>query len=130
MFKDTKAFSGFSVDDLQKAQEFYGQTPGLDVTKEHDLLFLHIASGSKILVYPKPNHTPATFSIFNFPVDDIERAVDDLMKRGVQFEHYDQKELKTDEKGIYRGEGPLIAWFKDPAGNILSVLEEKSFNIG
>ncbi len=125
MFKDTKALSGFSVDDLQKAQEFYGQTLGLDVTKEHDLLFLHIASGSKILVYPKPIHTPATFTILNFPVDDIERAVDELMKRGVKFEHYDQKEMKTDEKGIYRGDGPLIAWFKDPAGNILSVLEEK-----
>lgn len=125
MFKDTKAFSGFSVDDLQKAEEFYGQTLGLDVTKEHDLLFLHIASGSKILIYPKPNHTPATYTILNFPVDDIEQAVDELTRRGVQFEHYDQKELKTDEKGIYRGEGPLIAWFKDPAGNILSVLEEK-----
>jgi len=125
MFKNTKAFSGFSVDDLQMAQEFYGQTLGLDVTKEHGLLFLHIASGGKVLVYPKPKHTPATYTILNFPVDDIEQAVDELAKRGVQFEHYDQKELKTDEKGIYRGEGPLIAWFKDPAGNILSVLEEK-----
>jgi catechol 2,3-dioxygenase-like lactoylglutathione lyase family enzyme len=125
MFKHTKAFSSFSVDDLKKAQEFYGRTLGLDVTKEHDLLLLHIASGSKILIYPKRNHTPATYTILNFPVDDIEQAVEELITRGVPFEHYDQKELKTDEKGIYRGEGPLIAWFKDPAGNILSVLEEK-----
>jgi catechol 2,3-dioxygenase-like lactoylglutathione lyase family enzyme len=125
MFKDTKAFSGFSVDNLQKAQEFYGQTLGLNVTKEHDVLFLQIASGSKILIYPKPNHTPATYTILSFPVDDIEHAVDELTRRGVQFEHYKQKELKTDEKGIFRGEGPLIAWFKDPAGNILSVLEDK-----
>jgi catechol 2,3-dioxygenase-like lactoylglutathione lyase family enzyme len=125
MFKDTKAFSGFSVDDLQKAQKFYGQTLGLEVTKEHGLLVLKIAGGGNILIYPKPNHTPATYTILNFPVEDIEQAVDELTRRGVRFERYDQKELKTDEKGIHRGEGPLIAWFKDPAGNILSVLEEK-----
>jgi len=124
MFKHTKAFSGFSVDDLQKAQEFYGQALGLDVTKEHDLLFLHIASGSKILIYPKHNHTPATFTMLNFPVDNVEQAVDELTERGVRFEIYNEGELKTDEKGIFRGGGPLIAWFKDPAGNILSVLEE------
>lgn len=123
MFKNSKAFSGFSVDDPQKAQEFYGQTLGLDVTTEHDLLFLHIAGGSKILIYPKRNHTPATFTILNFPVDDIEQAVDELTKRGVRFEQYGG-DLQTDEKGIFRGGGPLIAWFKDPAGNILSVLEE------
>jgi len=126
MFKNTKAYSGFSVNDLQKAQEFYSQTLGLEVTKEHDLLTLHISGGTKILIYPKPNHSPATFTVLNFPVDDIERAIDELSRRGVPFEHYDQKELKTDEKGIFRGGGPLIAWFKDPAGNILSVLEEKS----
>jgi catechol 2,3-dioxygenase-like lactoylglutathione lyase family enzyme len=125
MFKDTKAFSGFSVDDLQKAQKFYGQTLGLEVTEEHGLLLLNIAGGGKIIVYPKPNHTPATYTILNFPVEDIERAVDELTRRGVRFERYNQKELKTDEKGIHRGGGPLIAWFKDPAGNILSVLEEK-----
>jgi catechol 2,3-dioxygenase-like lactoylglutathione lyase family enzyme len=124
MFKDTKAFSGFSVDDLQKAKKFYGQTLGLEVTEEHGLLFLNIAGGGKIIIYPKPNHTPATYTILNFPVGDIEQAVDELTRRGVQFERYDQKELKTDEKGIHRGGGPLIAWFKDPAGNILSVLEE------
>jgi catechol 2,3-dioxygenase-like lactoylglutathione lyase family enzyme len=125
MFKDTKAFSGFSVDDLQKAQKFYGQTLGLEVTEEHGLLLLNIAGGGKIIVYPKPNHTPATYTILNFPVEDIERAVDELTRRGVRFERYNQKELKTDEKGIHRGGGPLIAWFKDPAGNILSVLEER-----
>ena len=125
MFKDTKAFSGFSVDDLKKAQKFYGQTLGLEVTQAHDLLILRIAGGGNIIIYTKPNHTPATYTILNFPVEDIEQAVDELTRRGVRFEHYDQKELKTDEKGIHRGEGPLIAWFKDPAGNILSVLEEK-----
>jgi catechol 2,3-dioxygenase-like lactoylglutathione lyase family enzyme len=124
MFKDTKAFSGFSVDDLQKAQKFYGQTLGLEVTEEHGLLFLNIAGGGKIIIYPKPNHLPATYTILNFPVEDIERAVDELTRRGVRFERYDQKELKTDEKGIHRTEEILVAWFKDPAGNILSVLEE------
>jgi catechol 2,3-dioxygenase-like lactoylglutathione lyase family enzyme len=122
MFRNTKAFSGFSVDDLQKAQEFYGQILGLDVTREYDPLFLHIASGSKILIYPKCNHTPATYTILNFPVDDIEQAARELTERGVRFEQYGG-ELQTDEKGIFRGGGPLIAWFKDPAGNILSVLE-------
>src|SRR5919108_433373 len=110
MFKDTKAFSGFSVDDLKKAQKFYGQTLGLEVTQAHDLLILRIAGGGNIIIYTKPNHTPATYTILNFPVEDIEQAVDELTRRGVRFEHYDQKELKTDEKGIHRGEGPLIAW--------------------
>lgn len=124
MFKDTRAFSGFSVDNLQKAKEFYSQTLGLEVSEMNGLLNLHITGGSKILIYPKPNHTPATFTILNFPVDDIERAVDELTRRGVRFEHYDRGDLETDEKGIARGGGPLIAWFRDPAGNILSVLEE------
>lgn len=125
MFRDTKAFSGFSVDDLQKAQKFYGNTLGLDVSKEEEGLILHIAGGFTIFVYPKPNHVPATFTILNFPVDNVEEAVDELTKRGVQFEIYHEGELKTDEKGIFRGEGPRIAWFKDPAGNFLSVLEDK-----
>jgi len=125
MFKETKAFSGFSVNDIQKAKAFYSQTFGLDVSEMNGLLNLHLAGGSKILIYPKPNHTPATFTILNFPVDNIEQAVDELAKRGVRFESYNEKDLKTDEKGIFRGGGPLIAWFKDPAGNILSVLEEK-----
>ncbi|MBI1881237.1 MAG: VOC family protein [Chloroflexi bacterium] len=125
MFKKTNTFSGFSVNDIQKAKAFYSQTLGLEVSEMNGLLNLHIASGSKILIYPKPNHTPATFTILNFPVDNIEAAVDELTKRGVRFEIYNEDELKTDEKGIFRGGGPLIAWFKDPAGNILSVLEEK-----
>ncbi len=128
MFKNTKAFSSFSADDLQKAKEFYGQTLGLGVSETKEGLELEIAGGSKIFIYPKPNHTPATFTILNFVVDDIEQAVDDLAGRGVRFESY-EGEMKTDEKGIFRGaargEGPNIAWFKDPAGNILSVLEEK-----
>lgn len=125
MFKDAKAFSGFSVNDLRKAKEFYGETLGLEVVEMPEGLQLRISGGHKIFIYPKPNHTPATFTILNFPVDDIEQAVDDLTKRGVQFEHYNQGELSTDEKGIARGPGPKIAWFKDPAGNILSVLEQK-----
>ena len=127
MFKDTKAFSSFSADDLKKATEFYGQTLGLEVSETKEGLELTIAGGGKIFIYPKPNHTPASFTVLNFPVDNIEKAVDELGARGVQFESY-EGELKTDEKGIFRGaaqgEGPNIAWFKDPAGNILSVLEE------
>lgn len=125
MFKDTQAFSGFSVDDVQQAKDFYGQTLGLEVSEAHGLLQLHLAGGRNVLVYPKANHTPATFTILNFPVDTIEQAVDDMTKRGVRFEIYNEGDLKTDEKGIFRGEGPKIAWFKDPAGNILSVIEEK-----
>ena len=124
MFKDAKAFSGFSVNDIQKAKEFYGQTLGLEISEAHGLLKLHLAGGTTVLIYPKPNHTPATFTILNFPVDNIEEAVDRLTKSGVCFERY-EGDLKTDEKGVFRGGGPLIAWFKDPAGNILSVLEEK-----
>jgi catechol 2,3-dioxygenase-like lactoylglutathione lyase family enzyme len=122
MFKNTKAFSGFSVDDLEKAKQFYGETLGLEVSEENGLLGLQLAGGTRILIYPKDNHTPATFTILNFPVDDIEQAVDELRKAGVPFESY-EGDLKTDEKGIFRGGGPLIAWFRDPAGNILSVLE-------
>jgi predicted enzyme related to lactoylglutathione lyase len=124
MLKDVKAFSGFSVNDLQQAKEFYGQTLGLDVSEAHGLLTLHIAGGSNILMYPKENHTPATFTILNFPVANIEQTVDDLVKRGVHFESYNEGDLVTDEKGIFRGGGPKIAWFKDPSGNILSVLED------
>jgi catechol 2,3-dioxygenase-like lactoylglutathione lyase family enzyme len=123
MFKDTKAFSGFSVNNVQKAKEFYSQTLGLDVSEAHGLLELHIAGGTKILMYPKENHTPATFTILNFPVDNIEQAVDELVSRGVHFESYNEGDLVTDERGIFRGGGPKIAWFKDPAGNLLSVLE-------
>jgi catechol 2,3-dioxygenase-like lactoylglutathione lyase family enzyme len=128
MFKNTRAFSSFSVDDLKKAKEFYGQTLGLNVSESEEGLELQLAGGGTVFMYPKPNHTPATFTILNFPVDDIEQAVDELARRGVRFEAYDG-ELKTDEKGIFRGaslgKGPNIAWFKDPAGNILSVLAKR-----
>jgi catechol 2,3-dioxygenase-like lactoylglutathione lyase family enzyme len=126
MFKNTKAFSGFSVNDIPKAKEFYGQTLGLEVSEEYGMLQLHITGGTTILIYPKENHTPATFTILNFPVDNIEQAVDELAARGVHFESYNNEGggLLTDEKGIVRGGGPKIAWFKDPAGNILSVLEQ------
>ncbi|MPZ89740.1 MAG: VOC family protein [Nitriliruptorales bacterium] len=122
MFTNTKAFSGFSVDDVPKAKAFYSETLGLNVSEEYGMLQLHIAGGSDILVYPKPDHTPATFTILNFPVDDIDKAVDELTERGVRFERYVDSD--TDEKGIFRGGGPYIAWFKDPAGNVLSVLQE------
>ena len=125
MFKDIKAFSGFSVNDTHKAKEFYGETLGLEVSETHGLMNLHLAGATKVLIYPKPNHTPATFTILNFPVANIEETVDQLTKRGVRFERYEGN-LKTDNKGIFRGGGPLIAWFKDPAGNILSVLEEST----
>lgn len=123
MFKDVHAFSGFSVDDLAKAKEFYGTVLGLAVTEEEmGFLSLHIAGGTIVMIYPKPNHQPATFTILNFPVEDVEKAVDELTVKGVQFEHY-EGEIQTDKKGISRGQGPTIAWFRDPAGNILSVLE-------
>jgi predicted enzyme related to lactoylglutathione lyase len=125
LFRDTPAFSGFSVNDIQKAREFYGETLGLDVTDGGmGTLKVNVAGGSSIFVYPKPNHTPASFTILNFQVDDIDKAVDELTARGVKFEHYNMPEMKQDKKGIARGNGPNIAWFTDPAGNILSVLEE------
>jgi len=122
MLGESHAFSGFSVDDIQKAKEFYTRTLGLEVSESNGLLELHLAGGATVLIYPKPNHAPATFTILNFPVDNIEEAVDRLTKSGIRFERY-QGDIQTDEKGIFRGGGPLIAWFKDPAGNILSVLE-------
>jgi len=128
MFKNTKAFSGFSVNDIEKAKEFYGKTLGLEVSEVAEmkgLLNLHIKGGNRILIYSKPKHTPASFTILNFPVPDVEKAVDELTKRGISFEIYNEPRFKTDEKGVFRGGGPLIAWFKDPAGNILSVIEGK-----
>lgn len=123
MLKASQAFSGFSTDDIGKAREFYGRTLGLEVSEEHGMLNLHIGGGD-VLIYPKANHSPATFTILNFPVDDIDKAVDELAKRGVRFETHNEPDLKTDAKGICRGAGgPIIAWFKDPAGNILSVLD-------
>jgi len=126
MFKDTRAYSGFSVNDMQKAKEFYNGILGIDVSEnEMGIMNLHIAGGTKIIVYPKPNHEPATFTILNFNVEDVDKAVDGLVAKGVKFEQYDFGQIKTDEKGIMRGngQGPDIAWFKDPAGNILSVLK-------
>ena len=124
MLKTNEAYSGFSVDDIPKAKEFYSRVIGLDVGEEYGMLSLPIGAGKNVLVYPKDNHEPATFTILNFPVDDIDAAVDELVAKGVSFEQYDM----TDEKGIARGiannQGPDIAWFKDPAGNILSVLKE------
>ena len=126
MFKDTNAFSGFSVNDLQKAREFYGDILGLEVTEEMEdmVLGLHLAGGHSVMIYQKPNHEPATFTILNFEVSDIEKAVSDLKAKGVTFESYDLPGLKTDEDNISRGEGPTIAWFTDPAGNILSVIQK------
>ncbi|MFI0453634.1 VOC family protein [Actinomadura sp. 6N118] len=120
MFRTTKAFSGFSVNDLDAAKKFYGEILGLNVTEQPPGLTLDIAGDRPIIVYPKPNHTPATFTILNFPVEDIESAVDELAKRGVEFLRYEG--MNQDERGILRGEGPPIAWFTDPAGNVLSVL--------
>ena len=124
MFKHTKAFSGFSVNGLEKAKHFYGEILGLEVSESMGLE-LHIESGNNIFIYPKPNHTPATFTILNFPVTDIEKAVKELKEKGITFESYEDP-VKTGEDGIFRGGGPLIAWFKDPAGNILSVIEQKN----
>ncbi|HEV8590995.1 MAG TPA: VOC family protein [Pyrinomonadaceae bacterium] len=128
--KDSQAFSGFSVSDISKAKEFYGETLGLEVNEDKGMgiLILKLAGGNDVFVYPKDNHEPATFTILNFPVDDIDEAVDELSGTGITFEHY--SELNTDEKGISRGDGgskgPVgIAWFKDPAGNILSLIQEK-----
>jgi predicted enzyme related to lactoylglutathione lyase len=124
VFKNSKVFSGFSVNDLQKAKEFYSKTLLFDVSEMDGFLNLHIGNDAKVLIYPKSNHIPATFTVLNLPVDNIEQAVDELTRRGVRFEIYNETDLKTDEKGISRDSGPNIAWFKDPAGNILSVLEE------
>jgi catechol 2,3-dioxygenase-like lactoylglutathione lyase family enzyme len=123
MFENTKAFSGFAVDDVQKARDFYAETLGLKTSEEHGLLTLHLAGDRDTIVYQKPDYAPATYTVLNFPVDDIDQAVDELAKRGVEFERYDG--FEQDEKGVFRDEGPYIAWFKDPAGNILSVLQEK-----
>lgn len=121
MFRDTKAFSGFSVDDIDAARAFYGDTLGIRVSEEHGMLTLHLAGDRDTLVYPKEDHTPATFTILNFPVDDIEKAVDRLTERGVVFERYPQ--MEQDDRGVMRAGGPPIAWFTDPAGNVLSVIQ-------
>ena len=130
MFKDTKAFSSFSVNDTEKARSFYQDTLGLNVNKiemggGYGLLELDVTGGSKVMIYPKPNHTPATFTVLNFPVDDLDKTVDELIAKGIKFEQYDMGDIKTDEKGIARGNGmgPDIAWFTDPSGNIIAVMK-------
>jgi catechol 2,3-dioxygenase-like lactoylglutathione lyase family enzyme len=128
MFKAQAAFSGFSVDDLAKAREFYSGPLGLRVEDQEGMgMRLNLPGGGTVFVYPKPDHQPATFTILNFVVDDIDGAVDELTTHGVHFEHYEQGDMKTDPKGIARGKavnmGPDIAWFKDPSGNFLAVLE-------
>ena len=120
MLKDSHAFSGFSSNDIPKSKEFYSGTLGLEVTEENGMLTLHLAGGGSVLIYPKDDHQAATFTVLNFPVDDIDGVVDGLTKAGVTFERYDG--FDQDERGIMRDNGPSIAWFKDPAGNILSVL--------
>lgn len=125
LLKESRAFSGFAVPDLDAAKTFYAKTLGLDVTTgSMGVLELHLAGGNHVLIYPKADHTPASYTMLNFPVANVEHTVDELTARGVRFEHYDMPQLKTDAKGICRDpRGPVIAWFKDPAGNILSVLE-------
>jgi catechol 2,3-dioxygenase-like lactoylglutathione lyase family enzyme len=123
MFANTEAFSGFAVDDIERAREFYGETLGLETSIENGLMTLHLAGGRPTIVYPKPNHTPAEYTILNFKVDAIEPAVDELVARGVQLERYDG--IEQDERGIMRAGGPYIAWFKDPAGNVLAVLQDR-----
>jgi catechol 2,3-dioxygenase-like lactoylglutathione lyase family enzyme len=124
MFKDTKAFSGFAVPDIDAAAAFYGDTLGIETSVDYGILTLHLDGGARpTLAYPKPDHVPAGYTILNFPVDDIEAAVDALVERGVTIERYDG--FTHDERGIMREGGPYIAWFKDPAGNVLSVLQER-----
>lgn len=125
LFKEAKSFSSFSVNDLENAKAFYGGTLGLEIKQSQEGLELHTGD-NVVFLYPKPNHTPASFTVLNFHVDDIDAAVDELTSLGVKLEHYDLPDIKTDERGIARGpHGPIIAWFKDPAGNILSVLQER-----
>jgi catechol 2,3-dioxygenase-like lactoylglutathione lyase family enzyme len=127
MFKDTKAFSSFSVPDLQVAKQFYGETLGLDVEETSEGLVLRLGGGGgNVFVYPSDNYTAPKHTVLNFPVEDVEAAVDELTRRGVRIEHYDLPEIKTDERGIFRGDsGPsAIAWFKDPAEHVLSVLQD------
>jgi len=124
-FRNTKAFSSFSVKDLDEAKRFYGQTLGLEVSESDEGLILQTKGGIDVFIYPKPAHTPATFTVLNFVVDDVDRAVDELTKMGIRFQIYEKGELKTDDRGVFQGK-PKIAWFKDPAGNFLSILENDS----
>jgi predicted enzyme related to lactoylglutathione lyase len=124
MFKNTKAFSGFAVPDVEAAQKFYGETLGVETSVELGILTLHLDGGARpTIIYPKPDHVPAGYTILNFPVDDIDAAVDALTERGVEILRYDG--MEQDERGVMREGGPYIAWFADPAGNVLSVLQER-----
>ena len=122
MLTDSEAYSGFSTNDIEASRRFYGETLGLPVTEEHGMLTVHFAGGGTVLIYPKDDHEPATYTTLNFPVRSIDAAVDELSAKGVAFERY--PDLDQDERGVMRQWGPPIAWFRDPAGNILSVLEE------
>ncbi len=125
MFKEAKAFSGFSTNDMAAAKDFYGSLLGLKVKEGMEgILELHIKGSTPVIIYPKPNHETSTFTVLNFPVTDIKKAVEELKNKGVSFESYDMENFKTDSDNIFRGGGPHIAWFKDPAGNILSVIQE------
>lgn len=128
MLKDSKAFSGFSSNDINKAKDFYGSVLGLNVSEDHGMLSLQLGSGATLIIYPKDDHVPATYTVLNFPVIDIDKTVEDLASKGVVLEHYGSKDMPQDDNGVLRGikmgMGPDIAWFKDPAGNILSVLQE------
>lgn len=127
MFKDSPAFSSFSVDDIDKAKQFYGETLGLEVSEDQamHILNLHLAGGGEVMLYPKSNHQPATFTVLHFPVENLEQTVTELKDKGVSFIQYDEPELKTDADGICRGngQGPDMAWFTDPAGNVIGVLQ-------
>lgn len=127
MLKNSRAFSSFSADDIAVAKAFYRETLGLEVLDENEegVITLRPAGGGIVMIYPKQNHEPATFTVLNFAVDSVDAAVDELTSRGVRFETYDEPGLKTDERGVSRGDGPTIAWFKDPAGNIVSVVEAR-----
>lgn len=126
MIKQNHAFSSFSVTDLQQAKQFYEEVLQMEVSETEYTLELDIGGNKKVMLYPKKNHTPASFTVLNFPVDNIDEAVETLEGKGVRFERYNEPDLKTDEKGIMRGNGPLIAWFKDPFGNIISILQENN----
>jgi predicted enzyme related to lactoylglutathione lyase len=125
MLSESQAFSGFSASDIAEEKRFYSDVLGLDVSEEYGMLHVHLGSGAHVLIYPKADHIPATYTVLNFPVDDIEKTVDELVAKGVAFERYEQMGSEVDERGIFRGGGPYIAWFTDPAGNVLSVLQER-----
>ena len=124
MLRDSQAFSGFSVPDIEAARTFYTEALGLEVTEQNGILTLHLGGGHRAIAYPKADHQPAGFTVLNFPVPDVEAAVDELTARGVRFERYEGTPMETDANGVFRKGGPLIAWFTDPAGNVMSVIQD------